>query len=688
MHRLLHNIYLFKYRANTKSILSYNITMYTDQHRTQAGARRDGPLRGGPAGAPIYGETSESRNMRAYIESHLREAGVHGESLDWVIRALHPSAAEVRPAGLPDASSSYCVRPNFRVQAEVAAPPNCNQWDAMLFTAPGDINAVYIATAPSPAEFGSPNIPPDARFQVIRLQEAATTEMAMGLQGVLGWGDFVGGPPPSSTPMSAQAIIGSFPSLLTAGKSAAFRTMYAGLTVHLVASAVSDQGTVYAAQYPANPVDRGLVCVDSSAYSVPRDFNAATCPQAYLQHVYTGPATLPVIGTEAESVRPINPTYVARAYEMVLPTNETDLASTAPGYLTLPAREGVYVPLRLSGPSQPYVRAAPTGGSATMLTDVGGVESAFGRTLANTAALVVPPIFPPFSTDVGDGYRTAASDTMAAVGVIPLFIPSLQTSAAAIIAPNSSTLANVPWPFQLAAGYSGTPIPAGTLGVIGSIPPIAFDTGFNNMNNAFVLFRGLQGGSNGGFASSLQVKFMTGLEIVPSPSALDRVFVERPAPYDPTALEMYYRYALLFADAYPASYNSWSDLWDKVKDAAEYIWNGAVKPIARAVLPGAAGQLADYLEPGSSAMVRPIVSGLLGAPPESRGFGHPSAERHAAIEIGAVSPSDIRRQLIDARRLPVAHMQAKARKLGRKAGWVDTPVRPLPSARKPTPKRA
>jgi uncharacterized membrane protein YeaQ/YmgE (transglycosylase-associated protein family) len=508
----------------------------------------------------------------------------------------------------------------------------------MIWTAPGDVNLAYIVTAPSPADFSSPYIPEDATFEVLRAQQCNSTGDGIFLGSLIGSS---GGAP--TDPMTVG--MGSAPSSLPAGKPCSFRTIFSGLTVHLIASAVTDQGQVYAAQYPSHSVDRGAVLVGNNVYATPLD--VPTVPMALVKY----PTASLAHGQAGEIATQIDPLYYAKAHEMVMPTNETDLAATAPGYYTDAAREGVYVPLKLSGPAQPFARAVPNSGDATCLayddrTGIPGIS-----TLGSSWSESIPVIRStqlPFSPD---GPVVNPRSHLAAVGAIPLFVPTTQASAVATVSQTGVISSLMPWPFQLSAGY--------TIGVQGGPPgqlpnetvrpnglKLALDTGFNNTNNAFVLFRGLQGGGGGGFASSLQVKMMTGLEIIPSPMALDRVFVEKPAAYDPKALELYYQYALLFADAYPARYNSLGELWDKIKDAAEYVWNKGVKPVARAFLPAMAGAAANAFAPGAGSFVTPIVAGLVGAPPGTQMLQRPDVERHGAIDSRAVPAASQRRDAV------------------------------------------
>lgn len=592
-------------------------------------------------------------DAKTAIYETLAHAGVRGESADWVVRALHPAASEIRIAGMPDESSSYVVRPEFRVQTVLTAPDNVTSWDAFIFTAPGDVNVVYMATAESaPGNFDSATPPTGANFQILRTQQCSSTSA-----GSPYWGHVAR----NETAIATMTAV--CPTTLPSGKPVAFRRSYAGLTTHLIASAVSNQGQVYAAQFPSRPISlgTGLLGTDN-VRGPPLDAPPiTTCPAG----VY------PSFG-EGFDFAPMGVLYQAEMYQMILPTNETDMAATAPGYYTDAAREGCYVPLKLCGPTQPFARAVPQATAVILRnsTDDLSPNVQTQGALLTPGAGPVPSVYP---------FPTASPFTLpyanlTASGAIPMFTPTAHSNAVVSHTPSMST---IPWPFQMAAGYiTGQPQAVGYPATV-----LAFDTGFDNTSNACVIYRGLQGG-NGGFASSIQVKFMLGLEVIPSPAALDRVFVEKPAPYDPKAIELYYQMALLFADAYPASYNSLGDLWKKLKEAASFVWDKVVQPVGRVVLPIAAGAAADEFAPGSGAFASDAVRQLFGSgmrltsgPPAPRLLAYPSAEFHGAIDSRAM-PRGPSREVAEAYHLDaVARSDSRrlqAQRDMKKLGWVPT----------------
>lgn len=435
--------------------------------------------------------------MRDEIEKILSHYGVDVEGRRWLLRALHP-AGETPCTGLPDMSTADVLRPDFRVQEVVHCMPGVPTYDAYIWSPPGDVNTVYWATAESPADFSAPVAPPTATYGTLMLQTSAwgtvTTNFA------------------KANNVASLSCITNFPTAAPCG----FRHFAKSITCHLVASAVSDQGQVYAAQYSTPPRNTGI------------SFFRTNSPAVTADYCYSAGHTL------------------------ALPTTETDLAATAPRYYTEAARGGVYLPLRLTGPAQPFASCPITSPFGTVLGN--GNVANDGAELES--AMLVSKI-PRFGSLMG-------------ATITPTSRPSaLQTS-------TPLNPASTPWVFNRQAYALSTTDP--------QMPEVRFDSGFDSVSTAVVIFRGLQGSGGGGFASSIQIKAIAGLEVVPSPSAMDRVFTAPPARYDPKAIEAYYSMVFQLNDAYPASYNSFGDILDKIASFAKKAW-GFVKPIGRAIMP-------------------------------------------------------------------------------------------------------
>jgi hypothetical protein len=429
--------------------------------------------------------------MRKAIDERLRRFGVKGPGREWLIRALHP-AGETPSPGFPDTSACNVMRPEFRMQATIAAPPDAPQWDCMIWSPPGDVNTIFYAYGASPCDFSHSSAPYGAQVGVIRLQDGDTP--LDGIQ-ITTFGDTT----------LERGIVST---LLPRYQAVGFRHQFKSYTVHLIASSINDAGQVYSAQYPPNLTQRGTV-----------------------QTVYQQR-----IGFDL-------PQYAANYYTTVLPTDETMLAATAPGLYMGEARDGVYVPLRLAGPTQPFAIAN------TQLPVCGPVAG------GSTGLLAVDPAV----TRLGS-----------------LICPSN----AVYITSGTSPAYQGAWPFFAASVYMMAP--ADGQPVCG-LPSFGFDTAYDNMNIGVTFFRGLSG-NNASFGAALQIKVIAGLEAIPQPTAPERIYTEAPAPYDPKALEAYYAICMELKDAYPASYNSFETILDAIGSAASKVWD-VVSPALTKVAP-------------------------------------------------------------------------------------------------------
>jgi len=429
------------------------------------------------------------------IHKRLARFGVSGPGRDWVLRALHP-ASEKKSPGLPDESSTFVLRPDFRIVSTILPPSSASQWDCLLWTVPGDCNALYWATGPSPVDFTGPQPPNGAQVGVIQLQSTVDSDTTNPY--LIQFGGAV-----------AQALT-NVPNLRAAG----FRHQFKSITIEQISAAVSDQGQVYAGQF--SPLFRTVGLVELSGYD-----SGVSIPG---------------------SSPPANYSLIAQHYTAILPSDEASLSRMNPDFYQAPSREGVYMPLRLSGPNQAFTRSVS--GETVHQTNGGAGFLASDQSLFPTGAILSPT-----SNELS---RSPASD---------------------------------PWPYLIPVTALTSPD-----GTVISLPGRqGFDTGYDNINCGVVIFRGLQGGGGGGgFGASLQVKVIAGLEVAPIPSQGDAVFAERPAPFEPKAMEAYYRMCLELKGVYPARFNSFEDILDAIGDVAKKVW-GNVEP----ALVGGITSLAD-----------------------------------------------------------------------------------------------
>lgn len=313
--------------------------------------------------------------LKAQIHDKLTRFGVSGPGREWLLRCLHPASEDKAP-GIPDESNTAVLRPDFRVQATIQAPPGASSWDCMIWTPPGDVNAVYWATGPAGVNFGDPTAPGGCEIGVLRLQQATQSTVSVNFTNVVGGGNV--------DCLTESASIAN----------AGFRHQFKSITVHQIASAVSDQGQVYAAQFA--PMMRRV-----SLY----------IPVGYDSGVPNPRAPGTNFGLFGELV------------ETVLPTNEADLSAMAPDFYMGPSREGVYIPLRLAGPNQEFAKAhshsAAFNGAGPAYIANASYQFALGALFgANTAALSTGgPVGDPWP------FSAVALDGLRGPGRSPLTIP-------------------------------------------------------------------------------------------------------------------------------------------------------------------------------------------------------------------------------------------------------------------------
>jgi len=495
--------------------------------------------------------------VEAEIHHKLAQFGLSAPGRDWLLRALHP-ASEKRSPGLPDESSTFVLRPDFRITDTIQAPSGAASWDCFIWMPPGDCNALYWATAPAPADFTTVSPPDGSQVGVISLQTNPILSD-------------VSRPYVTQFGSQTQYCLTNLPSL----RPAAFRHQFKSVTIEQIASAVSDQGQVYAAQFAPILRRAGLVL-----------------PQGYDTGVPITPPNAPYYA------------WIAEHYTTILPADERALSRMNPDFYQAPSREGVYMPLRLAGPTQPFARSV-TGGDVHQLNGGGGFLSNSGVE-APIGALLTP------NTGELEGTRGGFG--------------------------GSSLL---PWVYQFNVNTQTT-VPGAQLLRLPS--NLSMDTGYDNTNVGVVIFRGLNGSSGGGFGAALQVKLIAGLELAPTPSQGDSVFAEKPAPYEPRAMEAYYKLCLELKGTYPARFNSFEDILDAIGDAAKKIWTN-VEPTIVSGLSGLANAGLGMLTNAAGRR----MGGFVSAAPRVT-YRAPSAARSASTVMSKRSAKPRSAQRVKARK--------------------------------------
>jgi hypothetical protein len=424
--------------------------------------------------------------------------GLSAPGRAFVTKALHPPGNEVSP-GIPDTSEATSLRPEFRVQHVISPPAaSSTSWDCYIWSPPGDTVGFFWATVPSGTTnaFATESLPPGGESGFVSIQETVVNASPETWY-LLSISAATANPVASMFSVSSVAPVNS---------TFAYRTMYKSLTAELVASSVADQGSVYASQHAPTHVvtmgtDVGLNPVGPSAICHPRAFFAP-------------------------------------------PVDEGTMSLMCPDYHEGPAREGVFLPLRLTGPDQEYATRVPMNGITTVgapprLTLPFNVNGA-----SPNSKCVAPAVFSNFSP---------WTDSVQAV-------PTWWTS------PTSS-------------------------------PNVPISTGIDNVNQGVIIFRNLTGAASGVFPASIRVKTVVGLEIIPHPLSPDRVFTRPPAQYDPRALEAYYSLSREMRSAYPADFNSLATVLAVASRVAQALW-----PVAKTIGPAL---IAKYLETRSTPTPKP-----------------------------------------------------------------------------------
>jgi len=432
--------------------------------------------------------------MKAKIEEKLLAIGVTGPGRDWVIKALDPATVGPAP-GIPDCSANQVLRPEYNYRCTIQAPPGAGSWDAYLFFPPGDQNVVVWATAPSstgsaPTSFGTRLPPAGAQTGVCVLQPNVVPS------GYTNYVPYTGGSPINAAPR------------IPAYNVASMRSQYRSHTIELNAAAVSDQGEVYAGQFPC-------------------DIRSSRWQNWDVQTVSSGLY------------------YLAGVVDYVpLPLSEAELTLSCRNAYVGRAKDGVYMPIRLSGPVQPF---APTPCETQLGTwNATPMSSSTMVTAAQGATVQWPHVL-----------FACSNDTAGETALQPL-----NTS-------QSDTWVN--------SGYGNG--------------EWCGDTGLDRCNVGVVIFRGLSG-TSGPFPASLLIKSLIGLEAIPRPTSVDRVFSKTAAMFNPRALEAYYLLANELAPAFPASANALGGLLPILSSAASTLW-----PAVRSGLTGLRTGIADALSP-------------------------------------------------------------------------------------------
>jgi len=446
----------------------------------------------------------EDATSAVALHRKFADLGVPTQARNWLVKALHPPAP-TESGAMPDESYAPTVHIDYRPTVVIGPPPGLltATWDLCIYAPPGDVNAAFYNAGSAGTDFNSLAATPNASG-VLALQ-TETQDISI----VATSGDGLG----------AVEMVNRVPGTIPAG----FRSSYRSVTAHLTASSLNDQGTVYAAQIPVgSPTDDLCIQYDSSTMA----------------------PHLALVRTVATGVS----------------FDENQLSVMSPRMYVAAAREGAYVPARLTGPSQPFVTRA----------------NAYGRVVQ-----LSPPSFP--ATTAQFAYF--------------LFSEYAVTALPGVVGHNNRFL---PRGVSIASGDGGNEGNTRTFldnGFFqGTFNP---DTGYDNVNHTVIIFRGLSP------SASVTLRAFVGLEIAPMPYSPLTPFVKLPPGPDEKALAIYYRVAADMASAYPARYNLFGSLLPLIGSAVTALWP-SVKAGLAAGLGHAMGSVArQVLAPAPARQVAP-----------------------------------------------------------------------------------
>jgi hypothetical protein len=402
--------------------------------------------------------TVNAQALSAELERRLAPYGIDAAAAAWLLKALHPASPGSSP-GIPDSSYVHSVRPEFRSQTIIAAPPALASptWDLLIWRRGGDVSTTLWCAAPGGTDFQGSSPPAGSASGFVTIQDSDWT---------------TDGNLDAVEPSAAPGDVFPYGRVVSTDGVYSWRTQFASLTAYLTASALNDQGTVFSTQMQREVVRREQIAVNTSTVSP------------------TG-----------------SPLLVAGAVTSV-PFEENEMLLMDPKAYTAPAREGVYMPIRLSGPVQDFTRPCvrPSG----LLR---GTAHVWGYITS------VP----------GQGPTTDSS-------VVPLSLGATTQ--------DYNTGFNI---FSLTSH-------------------LAYNFSYDNVHQGVTIFRGLSP------SASVTLKLYTGLEQEPGITSVTRQFARVPNVYNPRAMEAYYRLVHELPTSYPASFNSLGTIMSAISNVASRLW--------------------------------------------------------------------------------------------------------------------
>lgn len=247
--------------------------------------------------------TDAIRSRTTELLSALNTRGLSAPAANWVARALHPPADHLGPVHFPDATFRPVVPMVTRPSLVVSAPPGLAEgatWDLCVINFPGDAVAAHFCAAPAGTDFAGPGVPA-APFYTGVLPSLPSTPGGLRF-----------------TTIDTGATLRDYIAPGIETDHCSYRVVASSCTMYMTASSLYDGGVVTSGQVNAPPVT-GCGYTDS-------------VPHPPLNYFGGGLSNL-----------------------FCLPLNEAQMNNEIPGVRVAPAKEGTYLPLRLMGPTVPFV---------------------------------------------------------------------------------------------------------------------------------------------------------------------------------------------------------------------------------------------------------------------------------------------------------------------------------------------
>lgn len=397
--------------------------------------------------------------FRTKLESQIKALGVSPQGERFLMKALYPPGDQTQ-ISIPDTTwhptLRYDSRPSVSFGAHSTLPADAS-WDCMILAVPGDVTAAVVVTAPAGTDFSSVSFPANSRtFYLSNVPvgfAAQTKTYACGSRATLG----------TMTETTRTAAASPM-------QVARFRSTYRGITLHNTSSALYNGGTLLAAQY-AQAGSEGQL----------NDFvrNSASVLSEFSFHD--------------------------------VPLTDDAITQMCPGAVAVEAKEGVFIPLRLLGPTQNFVGEEPVIGRFAVSNVAGPAITVLN---SNNAASIVS------ARSVPRTYCAYSSNG----GLVPFWVNALAT-----------------------------------------LPDRVDDTAFDNVATGIVMLRNLP------YQASFSLQAYVGLEAVVDTTSAYRALMMATATYDPKAIQAYYDIACSMPFTYPASYNSLGMLLPYISEAIKYV---------------------------------------------------------------------------------------------------------------------